>query len=323
MENDGRIESVRPDRDPTSPMSVAGTAVVSGRCSVLISCRHGARYVGRALESVAAQSYADWEIVVVEDGPDDATESIVRKFADANPGHEIRFVMHETNRGVAAARNTGLGLARGEFVCPLDYDDWYEPEFLARCVGAARETGADVVFTGFRELYEETDRRVEQCPGEAEMAARLRALDTRNCILNSASMIRTETLRGVGRYDEDRGIEFVEDWDLWLRLRDAGARFHYVPSPLASYRLHAGQATARMIPGSPLGIRLSLKHLRRAGTLRGMRHRQRIGAVHLEAALRDWPHSRRDARRHLISSLGAWPFRLRVWWLLAKTVIHG
>ena len=94
--------------------------------SVVIPTYNRASLVGRAVGSVLGQTFPDLEVVVVDDGSTDGTEEAVRAVGDGR----VRYLRHEANRGVAAARNTGMAHARGEYVAFLDSDDVWLPEWV-------------------------------------------------------------------------------------------------------------------------------------------------------------------------------------------------
>lgn len=112
-------------------MANAGYPMVS----VILPTYNRAQLVGRALRSVLDQTYRDFELIVVDDGSSDHTAEVVRSFADPR----IRYLCHDENRGAAAARNTGIGAARGEYVAFLDSDDEWLPEKLRRQIEVLQE----------------------------------------------------------------------------------------------------------------------------------------------------------------------------------------
>lgn len=113
--------------------------------TVIMPLYNKAPYVGKAVESVLAQSCADWELVVVDDGSHDGSGDIVKQYQDPR----IRLHRQE-NAGVSVARNTGAAMAGGEYLCFLDADDWWEPTFLQEMDGLiARHPGAGIYGTAY------------------------------------------------------------------------------------------------------------------------------------------------------------------------------
>jgi len=98
---------------------------VKGLVSIVVPAYNAESFIGEAINSILLQTYSSWEIIVVNDGSSDRTEEIVRSFPDKRIA-----VVSQTNAGVSAARNTGLKLIQGEFVCFFDADDLMTPEFL-------------------------------------------------------------------------------------------------------------------------------------------------------------------------------------------------
>ena len=105
------------------------------RVSVITIFLNGERFIEESIESVLAQTYTDWELLLVDDGSTDASTAIARRYAEQHP-EKIRYFEHEghQNRGMSASRNVGLAHARGELVALLDADDVYVPEKLGEQV---------------------------------------------------------------------------------------------------------------------------------------------------------------------------------------------
>ncbi|HEY9153832.1 MAG TPA: glycosyltransferase family A protein, partial [Opitutaceae bacterium] len=102
----------------------------SGLVSILIPAYRAGHYIGQTLESIRAQTYTNWEVLVLEDGIFDDTATTVRAFA-ASVSQPVRLVQREKNAGVSRARNSLLDLAQGEFIAFLDADDLWLPDHLA------------------------------------------------------------------------------------------------------------------------------------------------------------------------------------------------
>lgn len=203
--------------------------------SVIIPTFNRARTLPRALESVLAQTYRDFELLVVDDASTDQTEALVRARADSR----IRYLRQETNRGVAAARNRGLAQARAPLIAFLDSDDLWAPQKLARQVAlfARSPLRVGLVYTGVETMDEHGLRSIDlpRLRGDA-FPALLRG----NAIHGGGSnvMIRREAYEVVGGFDET--LPAIEDYEYWLRI----ARFFYVdyaPEPLA--RVHDARST--------------------------------------------------------------------------------
>ncbi|CAG0972422.1 hypothetical protein ARNL5_01796, partial [Anaerolineae bacterium] len=118
--------------------------------SVIIPCYAQAQYLREAMDSVLAQTYGRWEMIVVNDGsPDDASD-VVRGFMNDHPGSPVRL-LEGPNHGVSHARNAGARAAKGEFIVPLDADDRIAPAFIATCLAALRaEPAAGFAYTHIR-----------------------------------------------------------------------------------------------------------------------------------------------------------------------------
>lgn len=215
--------------------------------SVIIPTYKMAAFLPQALQSVEAQTYERWEVIVVDDaGPEDGTADIVARFAARNADHRIEFIRHETNRGVSAARNTAIRHARGSLLAFLDPDDFWEPQHLdvlVRVLAAERCTvvcsqahiiRTDVPARG-RNVRKATERELRQFPA---------SLAYRNFITGCATLIARDAMDAVGGFDETPKIQHAEDYDLWIRLIKAGARFHFVPDITYNYRKHAAAATS-------------------------------------------------------------------------------
>lgn len=126
--------------------------------SVIIPVYNVEQYVGAALRSVLDQSYKDVEVIVVDDCGMDASMAVVEQLAAGNPC--VRILHHDHNRGLSAARNTGMAVAGGEYVFFLDSDDKLTPDCLAKLHAKARETDADVTMGSYETFGGENKKYV-------------------------------------------------------------------------------------------------------------------------------------------------------------------
>ncbi|MGV3638647.1 MAG: glycosyltransferase family 2 protein [Flavobacteriales bacterium] len=221
-------------------------------------------YIREALDSVAAQSHSDWEVIVVDDhAPEDGTTAIIQAFAAAHPQRRVHLVRHAHNQGVSAARNTGIQAANGGYVAFLDPDDAWYPDHLRNAL-AQLEGGdpVDVVCAPVESFRDEPGRSwTHQAYFEGWKTKHFPlSLAVYNFILPTAVVARRARVLEVGCFDTEPALQHIEDYDLWIRLVEAGARFRFLSTIGARYRKHAGGATAHEEKFKVLHERLYQKH---------------------------------------------------------------
>ena len=210
------------------------------RVSVVMPVLDAGRDLEQAIRSVTSQSFADRELVIVDDGSRDPTTLALLDAAAGTPGVSV----HRTpNRGPAAARNLAIERAHGAYILPLDADDWLEPAFLARTVpvlDADPAVGVVHTWVGLVGQHHGTWRT-----GPFELPALLA-----RCTVHVTSLYRREIWARAGGYDA-RFVEASEDWDLWISAAAQGWRGHCIPEVLAYYRRgpHSRERAARQ-PGA-------------------------------------------------------------------------
>jgi len=189
------------------------------------------------VQSVYQQTFQDFEVIIVDDGSTDNTRDIVRGFTDT------RFqYIHQSNRGLASARNTGLRAATGEFVAFLDADDIFLLCKLEVQVGWFR-AHEDFGFNAGGWNYIDKDGKLI---GDYKPWLNPSELNVQNwlfnCHVNPVSvLVQMQWIKKVGGFDES--LKQVEDWDMWLRLAYAGCKMGWVNEVVCSYRFSPGQMT--------------------------------------------------------------------------------
>lgn len=207
------------------------------RVSVLMPVRNGALFLREALESILAQTFADFELLAIDDGSTDATAELLAEHAR----RDVRLrVERQDAHGLTATLNRGIALARGSYIARFDADDVALPQRLEKQVRFL-DANPGVAGVGSRfESFGGAGRAlpVEELPCDP---ARIRALlPERNCISHPTVVLRRDVLLELGGYRP--AFAAAEDYDLWLRITDARALAN-LEEALVRYRVHPGQAS--------------------------------------------------------------------------------
>jgi glycosyltransferase involved in cell wall biosynthesis len=195
--------------------------------SVVIPVYNRSGTIGRALQSVLAQTFCDVEVIVVDDGSSDSTADVVEEVVDSR----IRLIALGQNRGAAAARNRGVAAATGDYLAFLDSDDIWSPEKLAAQLAYHREheLGARASCTGYILEHAASASRQRRIPDQS-VVNRYRMVDGCEVCPGSTLLIPRTTFLQVGLFDE--GLRRLEDWD-WLIRYLANFSLAIVPEVLA------------------------------------------------------------------------------------------
>ena len=256
---------------------VADDRAPTPRVSVVMPVFNGATYLVEALESVLAQSLEELELVVVDDGSQDASGAIIKRFARTDP--RVRLLTHERNLGISAALNHGCRLARSPYIARLDSDDIALPGRLSRQAGfldahpSVACVGGAIIFIDARGGRLSTQRFPT-----ASRVIHSRLLRS-NCFAHPSVMLRRSALDEVGGYRFDQ----IEDYDLWLRLSERFALAN-LPEPVILYRLNPRPVS---LPGLELQIKRGLAVRAAAQARRASRLDPLAGIAELTPAVID------------------------------------
>ena len=196
------------------------------KVSIIVPCYKQAEYLSETLDSVLAQTYSNWECVIVNDGSPDNTEDIAKKYL----GEDCRFkYVSQENKGLATARNVGIANSEGEFILPLDADDLIEPTYLEKSIQhftSSPET--KLVYCKADKFGDETGYWYLEDYAFSKFI-------WRNCIFCSALYRRKD-------YDNTKGynpnmVHGYEDWDFWLQLLNPEDKVFRINEVLFHYRV--------------------------------------------------------------------------------------
>jgi glycosyltransferase involved in cell wall biosynthesis len=203
--------------------------------SVIIPAYNQGHYLGEAIQSVLDQTYPDFEVIVVDDGSTDKTAQVACSFSDPR----VRYI-HQENRGLPAARNTGILRSSGEYLTFLDSDDLFVADKLETLLNAMQRDPELGFVAGQAVLIDENALplgKVFDTPLPENPAHLLLWNPLHVCSV----LLRRDWQQKVGLFDES--LQAYEDWDMWLRLARAGCRMGWVPHPVSLYRFHTRQMT--------------------------------------------------------------------------------
>jgi len=287
------------------------------KVSAIIPVWNSAATVAQAIDSVLGQTYADLEIIAVDDGSSDDSLRVLGKY-----GERVK-VLAQINRGPSAARNAGARASRGEYLAFLDADDSWMPEMLARCAGVLdSDPGCVLVYTNAVVVDgEQSVLRDSTVPSERARAPSMEdLLGGIWPIVPSTTLMRRTAFDAVGGFAEP--LRSCEDIFMWLLVRERGP-FRYLPERLAR------KTESSMFPkvlerdaGAKAFERLVLERYgaRARGLVRAFRlHKARLLANTGLQAMRDGRS--RDARRCFLRALSYDPSRLKNYGRVVRTFL--
>lgn len=206
---------------------------VAGRVSFIIPCFNGERFIAEAIDSALRQTWPDVEVIVVDDGSSDGSADIMRSYAE-----RIRVVRQE-NRGLPAARNSGIAACTGEFLCFLDADDLVSPEFAAVMAQSLVDSDATIAYCGWCNVGAADRSNEPHVPPDFEKDGKVDGLLAAATPWPvHAALIRASVVAEIGGFDE--WLPTCEDYDFWLRAA-LTRKIIRVPKVMAVYRHHDQQ----------------------------------------------------------------------------------
>ena len=311
--------------------------------SVIIPCLNAARTIGAAIESVLAQGEIKTEILFIDDGSNDASPVIARRFEPA-----IR-VLTGPHRGVSAARNRGIAETAGEWIVFLDADDLLFSGTLRRRLESAELTGADVVVCDWQELLDRGSGTVDGVVRSVDLAAPEADVEigcaTRVWATTAALMYRRSLVEKIGGFRED--LTLIQDARFLFDAAYHGARFAHSAHVGARYRISPGSSSRRDPALFWRCCLLNGKQIEALWRMRGALTSQRMtaladiynGAVHglfraADPAFRGGlaalrasrlPISRRNRLAELLSDVAGHGTALRIaeYWTKSRRIVTG
>lgn len=203
--------------------------------SVIVPAYNQGPYLAEAVQSALGQTYPELEVIVVDDGSTDDTPNVAHAFSDPR----VRYLRQE-NRGLSAARNTGIEASRGPYLTFLDSDDVFLPEKLTLLVGELTSHPRAGLAAGMALPINECGERIGR-PFDRGLPEEGAHLLLGNPLHVGSILLRRSWQERVGVFDES--LPSYEDWDLWIRLARAGCPMRWIAAPVSLYRFHPAQMT--------------------------------------------------------------------------------
>ena len=273
--------------------------------SICIPAYNAERFLGAALDSVRAQRFNDWELIVTEDGSSDSTEAIVSEFA-RTVTQPVRYDRHPNNLGLPATRNTGISAARGEWIALLDADDVWTAGHLEAAANLIPGTSAELIHAGSVLFDSDSGRQMEVRAPTPQMVAEFpRSLFYGAYAIQPSSVVMRRCLwEDVGGFDPT--FRYVEDREMWIRCARTGAQFKYTGLNTCLYRKHPSAMSRHGVAMALASARVFEKNIDWEAVPSRHRHTQAADAWFAAGrmALREDPRSARGffgrALRHRI-----------------------
>lgn len=230
---------------------------VNDLVSIITPAYRVAPFVGATIESVIAQDYSQWEMLVVDDKSPDDTGEVVARYASLDP--RVKLIRQAQNGGAASARNAALEAARGRFVAFLDSDDVWLPGKLSRQLSFMREMEAGLTFTAFRRISQDGTRtgRMIGVPSSLSYSSLLK-----NTAIVTSTVLVDKCATGPFRMTKT----YYDDFVLWLELLKRGVVARGLPLDLVRYRV-VQQSISRNKANSAKQVWRTYRDVERLGVL--------------------------------------------------------
>lgn len=203
--------------------------------SIIMPCYNQAQYLPEALQSVQAQTFSNWECIVVSDGSPDNVRDVVAAYIQADT--RIKFYDTE-NGGVSAARNFAISVAKGEFILPLDADDKISENYVEECLKVLKTNDDVAVVYGAGEKFGEVNEKIKR----ADYNWNDLLLGN---MIHVTGMYRKKDWEGISGYDEQMKTG-MEDWEFWINLLKPGRKAMQIQTVNFYQRMNNVSRTTRL-----------------------------------------------------------------------------
>lgn len=301
---------------------------MSPKVSIVMPVLNGERYIREAIRSIQAQTYKNFELLVVDDGSTDGTRAEVDRFRDKL---DVKYIAHQERQGIARSMNDGVRHASGDLIGFLDHDDTWFPSFLEVQVGYLEQHPEVAMVHSDFQTIDASGQILEESVALARERKRpsgnvFRELFMDSFIVGNSVLIRKECFTRLGLFDE--GLRWG-DYQMWLRIAHV-YRVDYVPQVLARYRQHATQSTRNVTVSVPDEDSVPMQAIKRllgqypeiAEELGKRTIRRRMASLYFDMAY-TWlmAGASRNARICLVRAIRQWPADWRLYVTYAAAIL--
>ncbi|WP_306058699.1 glycosyltransferase family 2 protein [Natronococcus wangiae] len=277
--------------------------------SVITPTYNDAQYVSRAINSVLGQTYDDYEHVIVDDASTDDTSRILDRYNDPR----IKRVKRKTNGGLAAARNDGLRVAKGEYVVFLDADDEFLPYTIETLLELIEAGEWIAVCPSQLWIWKDGTTEVDPAPPRKITKEDMRTDGMHVVGGVGGMMVDSQTLEDVGLFDEQ--LRYLEDYDICLRLVEENSLRGTDEILYLYHRGYEGQLTTHKDEYLSQRRKFLKKNRERLSKHHRSKHYYRLAHSHARAG------DMSDAAKNLVDAIAAYPFRLPYYYYLPPILI--
>lgn len=224
--------------------------------SILLSVYNGEAALNRALQSIAEQTYKNWELICIDDGSTDATDAIISKWRTTIGVNRIHCIQHQQNQGLTISLNDGLRLATGKYIARLDHDDRWDSTKLAKQVSSLEANARiGVMGTWYSNVIA---GKVRTIPLPVTDVRIRKMIFKKNPFGHSCVMIRHKLLTKVGGYNTQ--LRYAQDRDLWFRLLPH-TKFANIPECLVTRQIDPQKSSTNKTDQIASSLRVTMGYI--------------------------------------------------------------
>lgn len=213
-----------------------------GLVSIIMAAYNAEKTIGLAINSILAQTYTDWELFVINDCSKDGTAEIVTAYSDPR----ICLLQNDKNSGVSISRKRGMEAANGEWIAVLDSDDVWALDKLEKQIKLARETDAELIFTG--SAFIDDDGKLNDWQLHVPTTLSYRKLLKQNLVSNSSVLVKATLYKQFYAI----GDEMHEDYAIWLGITKTGRMAYGIDEPLLIYRVASSSKSSNKVKAAKM-----------------------------------------------------------------------